>query len=386
MWQFVAAFWTVNPGLTKPTLAHFFACVVCFYLGFFSLASSQRLGAFWAGLISGLIIVIAVGWEQHFGGLEQTRQYFFLYIYPRLKEVPPEYIKKISSTRVFSTLFYPNALAGATLLLLVPILAVIWQAREKFTRGARTFLVAAIALGGLGCLYWSGSKGGWLLMLVLGLIWLLCLPFSPNLKRMLVVTVLVVGLASFFWKYSGFFQKGATSVGARFDYWDAAVKTTMANPLFGTGPGTFSTAYQKVKRPESEMSRLVHNDYLEQGSDSGVPGLILYTAFIVGVLVLTRPEELFAQNGDSAWLRGSKGPPKVQDQAESKPKSENAKPGSGDKTWVWFAIWLGTLGWALQGLLEFGLYIPGLAWPAFVFMGLLLGKRCRSGRSFAGSG
>jgi hypothetical protein len=37
-----------------------------------------------------------------------------------------------------------------------------------------------------------------------------------------------------------------------------------------------------------------------------------------------------------------------------------------------FAVWLGLLGWLLQGLMEFGLYIPALAWTAFALMGWLL--------------
>ena len=36
-----------------------------------------------------------------------------------------------------------------------------------------------------------------------------------------------------------------------------------------------------------------------------------------------------------------------------------------------FAVWLGVLGWSLQSLVEFGLYIPALAWPAFTFLGWL---------------
>jgi hypothetical protein len=39
------------------------------------------------------------------------------------------------------------------------------------------------------------------------------------------------------------------------------------------------------------------------------------------------------------------------------------------------AVWLGVLGWSLQSLVEFGLYIPALAWPAFTFLGWLLGLR-----------
>jgi hypothetical protein len=39
--------------------------------------------------------------------------------------------------------------------------------------------------------------------------------------------------------------------------------------------------------------------------------------------------------------------------------------------WQTFSVWLGVLGWSLQGLLEFGLYIPALAWPAFALLGRL---------------
>jgi hypothetical protein len=39
-----------------------------------------------------------------------------------------------------------------------------------------------------------------------------------------------------------------------------------------------------------------------------------------------------------------------------------------------FCIWLGVLGWGLQGLMEFGLYIPAMAWPGFTFLGWLAGN------------
>jgi hypothetical protein len=41
---------------------------------------------------------------------------------------------------------------------------------------------------------------------------------------------------------------------------------------------------------------------------------------------------------------------------------------------VMFAIWLGLLGWSLQCLFEFSLYIPALGWAAFAFFGLLFGR------------
>jgi O-antigen ligase len=149
----------------------------------------------------------------------------------------------------------------------------------------------------------------------------------------IVAAVLAAGLAGFCWKYSAFFKKGATSVSARFDYWRAAIQTTGEHPLFGTGPGTFAIPYQRLKRPESEMTRLVHNDYLEQATDSGFIGAALYTLLF-------------------AWgLTGS------------------YKRVYGDA--LAFGVWLGVLGWALQGFFEFGLYIPAIAWPAFAFLGWL---------------
>jgi O-antigen ligase len=337
-WQFVAGTQTVDARLTQGALIHFTTCVICFYLGVFALGRSKNLGLFWLGLLAGFILVLAAGLRQHFGGLEESRRYFFLYVYPQMQALPPGYLKKISTNRIFATLFYPNALAGVILMLLPVTIAVLWSLRERFTIGARRFLVGVVAVAALGCLYWSGSKGGWLLMLVIGLVASLFLPFKRRFKVMLVAGVLIFGLAGFFWKYSGFFKRGATSVVARFDYWRAAAQTAKANPVFGTGPGTFGIAYEKIKKPESELSRMTHNDYLEQASDSGLAGFLSFTGFVAAALVFA-----YRRSG----LRGD---------------------------WVKLAIWLGLLGWALQSLVEFGLYIPAIAWPAFGLLGWLLAQ------------
>ena len=373
-WQVVASLNTISPSLSYPTLAHLGACLVCFCLGFFSLSRVRDLTIFWAGLIGGLLLVLAAGWQQRFGGLDDTRQYFFQEIYPKLSEVSPEYLKKMTSTRIFSTLFYPNALAGAILLLLPPLLGRLGLARRYFTAPARAFLCLLIGGAALACLYWSGSKGGWLLLLLLGIVALLRVRFDKRIKMVLVTVILIGGLAGFFLKYATFFQKGATSVGARLDYWRSALQVASTHPLVGTGPGTFSIPYQRLKHPESEMARLVHNDYLEQASDSGLPGFLTYLGFIAGVLVCSYP-------------RLPKPVPRPvgrmpEDSRASSPASPSV-PGPGPKPvegvvgqgttagWGPFWLWLGLLGWALQGFIEFGLYLPALSWPAFTFLGLL---------------
>ena len=81
------------------------------------------------------------------------------------------------------------------------------------------------------------------------------------------------------------------------------------------------------------MARLAHNDYLEQFSDSGIPGGIFYAAWIFLAL---------ATIGRRVWKSGNQ---------------------------MTFAIFAGLLGWFVQGIGEFGLYVPALAWTAFTLLG-----------------
>ena len=337
-WQLVSATQTVDKELSSTTVQHFAACVSCFYLGYFALSKSHSARLFFYCLLTGFLIVIAIGWQQRWGGLEETRQYFFTYLYPQMTQVSPEYLKKLSSKRIFSTLFYPNALAGFLLLLLPLSLATVWQLGRRLTNMTRWVLVGLIGVTSLACLAWSGSKAGWLLMLLLGVITLLRQDLKKKCKGALIILLLIGGLAGFGIRYAGYFKKGAGSAAARLDYWHAATKTALTHPIVGTGPGTFAIPYEQIKKPESEMTRLVHNDYLEQASDSGFAGLLSYTAFIAMTL----------------WASFKKIWPKGRD--------------NGFK----FAVLLGLMGWALQGCTEFGLYIPALSWVAFALLGWIL--------------
>ena len=80
------------------------------------------------------------------------------------------------------------------------------------------------------------------------------------------------------------------------------------------------------------MARLVHNDYLEQACDSGLFGFVLYGLLMIVSLVLIyrrlNPRELLE-----------------------------------------FGVWLGIAALAGQSLVEFGLYVPALAWPSFLLLG-----------------
>ena len=380
-WQVLSLLQTANQAMSIATVIHFASCLAAFYLGLLVLAR-MRLAklALW-GAALGLILNLVNACQQQFGGLELTRnsiierlvtpsvlenwlefryttldhpekspsqpgdegktipeeieqQIALLSPEPAMKvrQLPIEYIKRMYSTRLFGHMFYPNALAGLILLLLpVSIALLLGQGRWLVPRYTIALGLAAV---GLACLYWSGSKAGWLIALALLGAWFLHLPLSGKLKLGLAGAAMVLGLTGFAVKYADYFDRGATSVGARFGYWNAAAQTAMEKPLLGTGPGTFQLAYKRYRPPGAEPTRLTHNDYLQQASDSGWPGFVLYAAFI----------------GGAAWVL--------------------ARRRLGDPLLI--AVRLGLLAWALQGFVEFGLYIPALAWPAWLMLGWLL--------------
>jgi hypothetical protein len=333
-WQFLAAAGTIDARLTGLHLPYFVTLVGGFYLGLLALAPTAQTRVFWLALGGCFAAVLVVGFQQHFGGLEAVRRHVLAQ--PGAENLPADYLKRLEAGRIFATLVYPNALAGALLLLLPVMTVAVWAPGAGGPRVWRGLLAAGVAGAGLACLYWTRSKAGWLLVLGLVLVLGGRLRLPSRVKWALAALVLGAGLVAFAVRFAGYFQGGATSVGARFEYWRAAWTTACQHPVLGSGPGTFAASYRPLKPPGAEMTLLAHNDYLQQASDSGFPGALLYLGFWAGSLgVLAR----------RVWREP-----------------------------LLFAVWLGLLGWALQGWGEFALYVPGVAWAAFWLLGWLWGR------------
>jgi len=337
VWVWITAAFSIDAVLSRQTCVHLTVGVICFYLGLLVVGRSLRPTHFALGLLIPFALVLMAGWEQHFGGLAASREYFMTYVAPAQKRLEPELLKRMESNRIFATLFYPNSLAGLLLLVSPMMLGLVATARDKFTSGARAVLVVGLGMAAVACLFWSGSKTGWLLALALVEVVLLCSALPKRLKLGVVISVLLVGGAGFAVKYHGFFQRGATSAVARFDYWRAALGNVQERPLLGSGPGTFVKVYEAVRPPDAEMARLVHNDYLQQVSDSGLAGGGLFLLMIGTVLWAARGV-------------GFKG-----DQLVA-------------------GVALGVVCFALQSLVEFGFYVPATAWCWFGLSGWLFAQ------------
>ncbi len=357
-WQLVSAASSVDHALTATTLWDFAGCVACYLLGATVLGHERALRWLLAGVLAAFAVCLLVAYSQRFqlprerqflldsqrlgwtnlttGELARLRRSQFIISTNGAEVVNPIIIEKLGKARVFGTLVDPNALAGALLLLGPVALVLAVSGTQRFRPLTRAAVIAVtLFLMGAG-FFGTGSKSGWLLALAIGGLWLLRLNWPARWKCVALASVAVLGLTVFAIRFHSYFSAGATSVGARFDYWRVAVRVALDHPLLGTGPGTFQRPYARLKLPDAEMARLAHNDYLEQFSDSGVIGGMCYAAWVGWVMI---------RLGRKLWQ---------------------------SRDFLVFAVFSGLLGGFAQSMSEFGLYIPAMAWTAFTLLGWLL--------------
>jgi O-antigen ligase len=338
-WNVIAAMGTVSSRLTSTVLFQFSVCAAMFYLGLRAIHFESNRRLLFICLALGLVAVMSKAISQHFVEFEATRA--MVRQMPDWQKLPPLFLKKLESNRVFGTMGgYPNALAGLILLLLPLTVTFLWRAGAQLSRIARALLVALPSAMALGSLYWSGSKAGCLLAAAMGLTALALSPLSKRWKMLLGTVVLIAGLVVFGIKFS---EKGVGSTVARMEYWKAAVRIAAQHPFVGTGPGTYGVEFQKIKPIEAEMARVCHNDYLEQACDSGIPGFLIYATMVGAAL--------------TAIFLGAR---------------RRANP-------LLWALWLGLAGVFIHSFTEFHLYIPALGWPAFLLLGIGLAESRKTG-------
>lgn len=336
--QLVATPGSICPQTTADTLLYFATGVLLFYAAaWYVRDGATASGVFGAiGLATFLILVVAL--EQHYGGLQQTREFAA----NSVPEISSAVRHRLTSNRVFGTMFYPNALAGFLVLSFAPALAWIWVRAHGWD--ARVKWVALGLFGGLMVfvLALTGSRGGILAFAAMVLAGLFCLvPHGRRRTGWAIGALVAMAVVFSIGQQTGLIKTGTESVSARRDYWQGAVQIARANPWFGTGPGTFGSIYPKYKTAQTEEeAQFVHNNFLQMWADSGVAGFVIFA-----LLWLVGLRDAFAL----------------------------ARQRTGDAAGI--AIAAALTGWTVHSLLDFDLYVPGVALPAFVLLGVLQGLK-----------
>ncbi len=338
--QAIPTLHSINSQVSLDTLLHFACCVLVFYTAAWYVRDGASAAWIFGGLAMATMLVCVAALRQYFGGLEETRQFASVYLDPT--KVPKDFLLRMTSNRPFAWFGgYPNALAGFLVIAMVPTLVWTWVRARGWNPVVKW--VALLLFGGLMvfCLVLSGSRGGFLAFGVMIVTTLFCLIPQGRRRAFTIATALVLlALLLFIGLRAGLITKGLSSFESRLDYWRGAVAIARDHTWLGTGPGTFGSIYPKYKTAQSEEAQLVHNTYLQMWSDSGALGFIVFAAL---------------------WAAAIKDSFRLTSQRR------------GDAAAI--AVCAALTGAAVHSLIDFDLYVPGIAIPTFLLMGTLQGLK-----------
>jgi O-antigen ligase len=360
-----------------PVAIFLTAAAAFFWIGF-AYGANQRYRQTLGALTAGVVVVCGVALHQHFIGFPQTLRDAADAagtLSPELRERLSDLMAKLRQGRVFGTLFYPNALAGFLILIGPPACCWLWlclhqrlEGNERLVRSVS--IVAAAALAGmvLWCLLLTKSKGGFLMLaLALAAGLMFCRPVSVRWRVGALASLVVLGVICF---GTAGLRRGIETIEARGDYWRGGLAMVAEQPWLGSGPGTFGLRYVTHRPADAEWTRLAHNNYLQQWTDSGIIGFASYAALWIATLWLGAPrsrrrEEAERSSDDTTLSAFSR---------RRLPLERGFEP-------LAWATWIGLAAWALHNLVDFDLYIAAIAWPAFLMAGWLIRLDAAVGRS-----
>lgn len=320
-------------------------------------------------LLTAACLVCFFGVYQSAFGLEETREFVRQNFTP--ENLPESFRIRLASPRIFSTMIYPNTLAGYLLLILPLVFAGLgfasrgFQARVIFysaVLGAVLFAVFskpewtwAVILSAvvyplmyLIVFFLTYSKGGLIAFFILRLF--IYFVFSriipPRFRRIYfygIVFVEALVAAAAFFMLNDFLHRAWLSLKVRLDYWQAAFGMVHDFSWLGTGPGTFGSIYASYKLPGVEETRMAHNNFLQAASELGIiTGFVFLMIWIIPIFSAFRHIQKDLNN-------------------------ENIT-----KKWVMRGAFLSCVAFVSHGLIDFDLYEPAVSLNAWVCLALLM--------------
>lgn len=218
------------------------------------------------------------------------------------------------------TLANPNELAAYLLLTIPFCFFVFWDSKKVIVKMAMvlvTLLLLAMTLR-------TGSRSGLVNIGILG--FYLFFHASVPKKILMVVASLIMMIASPLYLPDSVLARFRTIVGSeqtaiksgaedpedrqgdfaagstesRSYLLRKSIEVTLANPLFGVGPGMFAVAASDIAKEQGDRAlwQQTHNTYTQVSSETGFPGLIIYLAFIVAIFRATRLPPQWAKMSD----------------------------------------------------------------------------------------
>ncbi|HOM70969.1 MAG TPA: O-antigen ligase family protein [Armatimonadota bacterium] len=206
-----------------------------------------------------------------------------------------EYVQNYKSSgvhgwRVFASFITPGYFGGF-LVLALPVTLAAFLASRSFA----AVMISALALGfEMASLFLTGTRFALISVIGAFIVFAILLIWTRKISKMqlgrlgIAVLILVVAgiLASApMWmrvQGSGAAQQ-SYSGGFRVATWKGTINVIRANPLLGTGAGTFDLVFPKYM--VAGYTRNAHNGYLEIAADAGIPALVAASMAFLMLLI-----------------------------------------------------------------------------------------------------
>ncbi len=335
----VSASQSVHSAVSLNHVYQFMSYVLLYFLITNNVRTKEDRRKIISALYLSTTLVCIYGIYQYFQGLDRARDVVDIY---HSGKYSPEFMMRLHTQKAFSTFVFPPALAGF-LILVMPLsisVCLTSKARLKWICFYSPLLI-------LFCLILTFSKGGWLSgllsVLVFGFIWLVVI---KEARRIVVLIGLAIPILIFTFLLVFDYLPQATLSGfinsfvVRSGYWKAVPPMVQDYLLIGSGPGTFGTIYPGYRLLLGRETQMAHNNYLQ----------ILVETGIIGFIAFLWLSARFLKRGIRLIM-------------EEKTRKEKI---------LLLGYFAGVSGFLIHSLVDFGLYIPGIATTVFIFLALMV--------------
>ncbi|MBN1917096.1 MAG: O-antigen ligase family protein [Verrucomicrobia bacterium] len=361
LWAFliialIGSFFSILPHSAVTFMKQFACWAFLYHLVVNMPGGERRERALVSALLAGMMCASLIGLHQRLVGYEQIRQEV-------LQRVPPElqgqYMAILDRARVMSSFSSPNSLGGLYAMLLPAALVFVVVMRQWTRRYGELPAVLYCILGpvlAFGIFILTESKGAFISLGIVAIVVVITMghrlrvPAWGRPAAIGLAIVVVTGL-SFTSPGRRLLERGAHTFEERIGYWRGAAHIAAdrspGRNLIGTGFNSFGAMFPKYKDPKAVvgMAQYAHNNYVQLFIEVGVLGLAAFVAFWVTHLVRAGPVVGGFAHGEREVSFA---------------------------VLVVLAAFFGLLAFLLHSIVDFDLYVPGLAMTAMLLLGLLV--------------
>lgn len=240
----------------------------------FIIASSELNKGFYVKRSLWVFVFSAVlaslnGFYQYFSGEDLFRH----------RELQPEEIMK----RISSSFVHPNDF-GVYLLVVCSVFLSQTLSRSEALRKKILFL-PALAVSAL-ALFLTKSRGAWLSFVAA----VMALGALKSKKVVLFFVAVLITLAVFAppsmrERISSGFDITRGTTWERLQLWKGTIEMIKIHPVLGFGVNTYSRNFPQYMPEGYTDARYAHNCYLHMAAETGVPGVLIFLAFLLSVFI-----------------------------------------------------------------------------------------------------